>query len=63
MVLFLKYAMAGIALFIMAIVIINIFLGPQNSCLDSGGCWDSVNKVCRHSETNAQKLCDRSKPK
>lgn len=30
-------------------------------CLDSGGCWDGLDKVCRNSEPNAQELCDRSK--
>jgi hypothetical protein len=30
-----------------------------DSCLDSGGCWDKVDKVCRKSEPNAQELCDR----
>lgn len=30
-------------------------------CLDSGGCWDGFDKVCRNSEPNAQELCDRSK--
>lgn len=30
-------------------------------CLDSGGCWDGIDKMCRNSEPNAQELCDRSK--
>lgn len=30
-----------------------------DSCLDSGGCWDKVDNVCRKSEPNAQELCDR----
>lgn len=30
-------------------------------CLDSGGCWDGVDQICRSSEINAQELCDRSK--
>lgn len=30
-------------------------------CIDSGGCWDGIDKVCRNSEPNAQELCDRSK--
>lgn len=32
-------------------------------CLDHGGCWDGVDKVCRDSEPNAQELCDRSRLK
>jgi hypothetical protein len=30
-------------------------------CLDGGGCWDGIGKVCRNTEPNAQELCDRSK--
>ncbi len=30
-------------------------------CLDRGGCWDGIDKVCRNSEINAQELCDRSR--
>lgn len=32
-------------------------------CMDSGGCWDGIDKVCRNSEPNAQQLCDRFKIK
>ncbi|GJL94443.1 MAG: hypothetical protein DHS20C05_08480 [Hyphococcus sp.] len=28
-------------------------------CIDAGGCWDSVDDICRKHEPNAQKLCDR----
>lgn len=34
-----------------------------DGCLDHGGCWDSVDKVCRKEEANAQALCDRAKQK
>ncbi|MBT4762885.1 MAG: hypothetical protein HOO06_14420 [Bdellovibrionaceae bacterium] len=30
-------------------------------CIDSGKCWDGVDKVCRGDEPNAQDLCDRAK--
>lgn len=30
-------------------------------CIDSGGCWDGIDKTCRKSELNAQGLCDRHK--
>jgi hypothetical protein len=35
--------------------------GKKDACLDSGGCWGSVDNVCRKNELNAQQLCDRSK--
>ncbi len=28
-------------------------------CLDSSGCWDEVDSICRVREPNAQKLCNR----
>ena len=30
-------------------------------CIDSGGCWDGIDKMCRMNEVNAQELCDRAK--
>ena len=30
-----------------------------DKCLDNGGCWDKVDKVCRKTESNAQELCNR----
>jgi len=33
-----------------------------DGCLDSGGCWDYQDKVCRKEEPNAQQLCDRANP-
>lgn len=30
-----------------------------DTCMDHGGCWDSVENVCRKDESNAQELCDR----
>jgi hypothetical protein len=33
-----------------------------DSCLDAGGCWDSVDQVCRMDEPNAQDLCERRAP-
>ena len=30
-----------------------------DSCYDSGGCWDTVDGVCRKEEINAQELCHR----
>mgnify|MGYP001616889307 CR=1 FL=1 len=33
-----------------------------DACLDKGGCWDSVDRVCRRDEPNAQELCDRAAP-
>lgn len=32
-------------------------------CLDAGGCWDSVDDVCRMEEVNAQELCERDSEK
>lgn len=34
-----------------------------DACLDGGGCWDSIAKVCRKDEVNAQELCDSAKSK
>ena len=31
-----------------------------DGCLDSGGCWDYQDKVCRKEEDNTQQLCDRA---
>ena len=36
-----------------------VFLDDADSCLDSGGCWDSFDKICRHKEEYAQLLCHR----
>lgn len=33
----------------------------KDACLDDGGCWDSVDNMCRKNEPNAQALCNRSK--
>lgn len=33
----------------------------MDRCMDGGGCWDSVNEVCRGKEINAQELCDRGR--
>ena len=30
-----------------------------DSCLDSGGCWDYMDRICRKDEINAQALCYR----
>jgi len=32
-----------------------------DSCLDSGGCWDYVDGICRKGEPNAQELCNRQR--
>lgn len=29
-----------------------------DNCMDRGGCWDDVTKICRENEPNAQELCD-----
>lgn len=29
-------------------------------CMDSGGCWDKLDKVCRVEGPEAQRLCDRA---
>jgi hypothetical protein len=60
---FLKWTLMGLALVIGISMIIGLILGPEDSCLDSGGCWDSTDKVCRKTEPDAQALCDRPKPK
>ena len=36
---------------------------PVGSCLDQGGCWDSIDKICRKNEPNSQDLCWRSETK
>lgn len=40
---------------------IGLELLKIDSCLDSGGCWDYLDKVCRKDEPNAQELCHRKK--
>lgn len=32
----------------------------EDSCIESGGCYDYAAKVCRKEEPNAQELCDKS---
>ncbi len=59
---FLKWIAISIALLIGVILFVLYMLkDPIDSCLDSGGCWDSIDKLCRKTEANAQELCDRSK--
>jgi hypothetical protein len=58
--LFIKWSLIVIGFYALAAAI-SFMLGPEDSCLDGGGCWDSIDKVCRDSEFNAQELCDRSK--
>ena len=41
--------------------VFGILSCKKDTCLDRGGCWDSVDDVCRISEPNAQQLCDQSK--
>ena len=60
---FLVWLVVGFGLIICTALIIGYLLGPEDSCLDSGDCWDSIDKVCRKTEPNAQQLCDRSKTK
>jgi hypothetical protein len=55
----LKWSLAAIALLTFAIGMFVFLTEPLDSCLDSGGCWDSLDKVCRKTEANAQELCDR----
>ena len=40
----------------------KLLTDPIDSCLDLGGCWDYARRICRHSEPNAQDLCDGSNP-
>lgn len=66
-----KIALAGVGLILAPFVAYELFLwtawdfSPHYSegdrCLDSGGCWDKVDNVCRKDEPDAQALCDRSK--
>ena len=35
----------------------------KDRCMDYGGCWDKIEKICRRDEPNAQELCDRSMQK
>lgn len=52
--------MKKIAVFIISIFIFGLTACDKvDSCLDSGGCWDKIDGVCRNSESNAQELCDR----
>ncbi len=30
-------------------------------CIDSIGCWDETDNICRKHEINSQELCDRKK--
>lgn len=55
-----KFFAAILFSFILLGVLISFVLGPEDSCLDGGGCWDSVAETCRKDEPNAQLLCNRS---
>lgn len=57
---FLKWSLVGVVLICFLLLIIRFLLGPEDACLDSGGCWDYVNKVCRKTEPNAQEFCNSS---
>ncbi len=62
---FLKVTLITMALIIGVLFLIGFLLGPEDACLDSGGCWDSIDNVCRSSESEsiANELCARSKPR
>jgi len=47
----------------MVLILLSQLAGciEKDMCLDGGGCWDSIDKICRKSEANAQELCDRAK--
>ena len=45
---------------LMLILVAYCVLDPIDACLDHGGCWDYVDKVCRKDEANAQTLCYRA---
>ena len=60
----------GVALIALVVPLGSLFVAHDfnihflwiDGCLDFGGCWDDVDKVCRKHEANAQALCDRSRP-
>lgn len=37
------------------------YFGDVDSCMDSGGCWDSTSETCRKNEIHAQLLCHRDR--
>ena len=45
---------------LMLILVGQCVFDPIDACLDHGGCWDYVDKVCRKDENNAQALCNRA---
>ena len=34
---------------------------PKDKCLDNGGCWDSIENICRRDEIRAQEYCHEEK--
>jgi hypothetical protein len=59
-----KILLMSLSAFIIGIIYLFFFSDFMNidGCLDSGGCWDYQDKVCRKEESNAQQLCDRANP-
>jgi hypothetical protein len=54
----------GSILFIFSVTYFLFFSDfmKADGCLDSGGCWDYKDNICRKEEPDAQKLCDRANP-
>lgn len=51
-----------VILFLLALALVGAFIAMTDnvdSCLDAGGCWDDVDKICRSVEPDAQTQCDR----
>jgi hypothetical protein len=50
----------SVQLFVFLTAISLVGCDKKDACLDSGGCWDKVDSVCRKHESNAQELCSRN---
>jgi hypothetical protein len=51
-----------VILLLIALALVGAFVAMTDNadnCLDTGGCWDKVDKICRNDEPGAQSLCDR----
>jgi hypothetical protein len=60
----LRWPLLAILIFalLVSVFILTASNDPVERCLDHGGCWDYVDKMCRKDEPDAQRLCDRGNP-
>lgn len=50
-----------VKILLLSIIFLSLSCEKKDACLDGGGCWDSVDNMCRKDEPNAQELCNRGK--